>query len=543
MEVRSLVQRDHPGGGGDGAGGIAALLLPLIEGVGAVQPTPDDAGAAQAFAATLLALGAGGLAAGPEEDGSAAAELLLGMDAATADGASTEGEPGSTPTGALDVLQHHVTDAAVTAAALVAALAGMERDSAPAEDLAVSATPAVEVAAPTSVADVASAPASGVPLVPVAAEAHAPAGDRAAAAVPAGEDPNPPPMPSTADEAPGQGSAAAAPQEPAPQEEESVVPDAVRRPPAPIVAAPHPPSSSRVPTNETPAPAGEASIASAAADEAAPVATARAPIARAADSAADADVAPAIAAAGRAGATDGSAAPARERVQHLRIVGDAHAMTGSDEDQAAPGARALPVEEIDLVAERSRPAPGAVLATGRSASTTDEPALPAPAAASPAVARTAPAPAPAPRVEPWPATAPLAERVVDALHLSAARDGAEIRVRCEPDGLGHLDVRIHVRNDGVHAVVMAEHESTRSLLHSQQHVLEQALARSELRLSSFSVDVGLGEQAGRFGHQEGGEAGVPGQPAFQDATVRRDGDGDAAVRPSAAEPGRLSLRV
>jgi hypothetical protein len=252
-----------------------------------------------------------------------------------------------------------------------------------------------------------------------------------------------------------------------------------------------------------------------------------------------------IAAAGRTGSADRPAGPARERAVHVRIDDDIHAAASRDGDQAAPGARALPVEDVELVLERSRPAPGVLPATGRSASVADAPALPSPAAASPVAARTAPAPAdaPTPRLEGWPASAPLAERVVQALHLSAARDGAEIRVRCEPDGLGHLDVRIQVRNDGVHAVVMAEHESTRGLLHSQQHVLEQALARSELRLSSFSVDLGLGQQAGRFGHQAGGEAGVPAQPAFQDAAVRRDGEGDAVVLPGAAEPGRLSLRV
>jgi flagellar hook-length control protein FliK len=537
MEVPSLVQRDHPGAAAGGLRGIAALLLPLIEGDGGARPALDDAGAAEAFAAALVAVGAGGLAAGPEEDGSAAAELLQGTEVTIADIARVEPEPGSDPDGALEILQAHVGDAAVTAVALAAALAGVQTELPSAEQPAVSATPEVETAAVASVEDLASASAPVIPLAPAAVETQATVRAVAAAATSAGEDPSA--MPGGG--APEQDLAVA--DAPAPEPEQAGTPDTARHPPAPVVTAPRQPSSPRVQTDETPAPAEGAGIAPSTADEATPGPTARAPIARAERQAASADVAPALAARGRTGAADGSARPARERAAHVRIDGDINAAAGPDEDQAAPGARALPVEDVELWSERPRPAPASLPATGRSASVAEEPALPSPAAASPAVARTVPAPAPAPRSEAWPATTPLAERVVDALHLSAARDGAEIRVRCEPDGLGHLDVRIQVRNDGVHAVVMAEYESTRSLLHSQQHVLEQALARSELRLSSFSVDLGLGQQAGRFGHQGGGEAGMPGQPTFQDATVRRDGDGDAAVRPSATEPGRLSLRV
>jgi flagellar hook-length control protein FliK len=132
------------------------------------------------------------------------------------------------------------------------------------------------------------------------------------------------------------------------------------------------------------------------------------------------------------------------------------------------------------------------------------------------------------------------ERVVDALRLSAVRGGGEIRLQLEPAGLGHIDVRLHLQPDGVRAVIVAEHESTRALLTSQQHVLQDAFNRSDLRLSGFSVDVGSGGGAATFGR--GGEAGEGGSaPPLPAAPLPAAEALEATAAPLAN--GRVNVRV
>lgn len=70
------------------------------------------------------------------------------------------------------------------------------------------------------------------------------------------------------------------------------------------------------------------------------------------------------------------------------------------------------------------------------------------------------------------------------------RDNGEMRLALRPHGLGELEVRIAIREGGVQANVAASHEEARQLLTSQRHDLEAALQRYNLRLDSFSVDVG-----------------------------------------------------
>ncbi len=134
------------------------------------------------------------------------------------------------------------------------------------------------------------------------------------------------------------------------------------------------------------------------------------------------------------------------------------------------------------------------------------------------------------------------ERVADAVRLSAVRGGGEIRLQLEPEGLGHIDVRLHVQGDGVRAVIVAEHEATRALLTSQQQVLHEALQRSDLRLSGFSVDVGSGGGAASFARSEehGRSGGAPGAPPSASASGA-PADADAAAAPLAN--GRVSVRV
>lgn len=133
------------------------------------------------------------------------------------------------------------------------------------------------------------------------------------------------------------------------------------------------------------------------------------------------------------------------------------------------------------------------------------------------------------------------ERVSDAVRLSALRGGGEIRLQLEPEGLGHIDVRLHLHADGVRAVIVAEHESTRALLQSQQHVLQDAFGRSELRLSGFSVDVGSGGAASFQGNGDGGEHGHdPAAPSSPTPAAATDASESASV-PLAN--GRVSVRV
>jgi flagellar hook-length control protein FliK len=134
------------------------------------------------------------------------------------------------------------------------------------------------------------------------------------------------------------------------------------------------------------------------------------------------------------------------------------------------------------------------------------------------------------------------ERVVDAVRLSALRGGGEIRLQLEPEGLGHIDVRLHLQSDGVRAVIVAEHESTRALLTSQQQVLQDAFTRSDVRLSGFSVDVGSGGGAASFARpDEGGQgAGTAAPPPPATTTADTNDDRESAV-PLAN--GRVSVRV
>jgi flagellar hook-length control protein FliK len=209
------------------------------------------------------------------------------------------------------------------------------------------------------------------------------------------------------------------------------------------------------------------------------------------------------------------------------------------------GADVAPVRKVETMRSETLAGPvGQAVETARPAqagpSLESVAALPpaAPDGAKPdgiAKAEAAPASTPAHDTAPrW------SERVADAIRLSSARGGGEIRLQLDPEGLGHIDVRLHLQSDGVRAVIVAEHESTRALLTSQQQVLEQAFARSDLRLSGFSVDVGSGHGS-----------------ALPDSASARDDDPDATARASTrpdggsrAEPaasvlpeGRVSVRV
>jgi flagellar hook-length control protein FliK len=134
------------------------------------------------------------------------------------------------------------------------------------------------------------------------------------------------------------------------------------------------------------------------------------------------------------------------------------------------------------------------------------------------------------------------DRVVDALRLSALRGGGEIRLQLEPEGLGHIDVRLRLQSDGVRAVIVAEHESTRALLTSQQQVLHDAFTRSDIRLSGFSVDVGADGGAASFTRSEDGGQGNAAPTPEPPPTAATDADERATANAGLAS-GHVSVRV
>ena len=140
---------------------------------------------------------------------------------------------------------------------------------------------------------------------------------------------------------------------------------------------------------------------------------------------------------------------------------------------------------------------------------------------------------------------PWAERVVESVRVATLRGGGEMRLRLEPAGLGHIDVRITLAHDGIHAAIVAEHDSTRALLRSEQHLLHAALERSELRLAGFSVDVGSGSASGAFAEAREGAMALrrDAAPAGEAEVAPEQVAAIATRAPATAGPGHLSVRV
>lgn len=88
------------------------------------------------------------------------------------------------------------------------------------------------------------------------------------------------------------------------------------------------------------------------------------------------------------------------------------------------------------------------------------------------------------------------ERLVqlDAQRPVVVRDGGEMRVTIEPQGLGHVELRIAVDANAVHATLTASHEHARDMLSQHRPQLEAALERSQLRLEGFNVNLGQHHQ-------------------------------------------------
>jgi flagellar hook-length control protein FliK len=123
-------------------------------------------------------------------------------------------------------------------------------------------------------------------------------------------------------------------------------------------------------------------------------------------------------------------------------------------------------------------------------------------------------------------------------------EAGTMRLEMRPEGLGPLEVRIAVRQNGVHASIAAQHDEARQLLNAQRGELEAALLRSDLRLASFNVDVG-GRHARFLMGEDGSHGGAGAAPPVLASGAARMPDAEAPVRPARSwvRGGGLSLRV
>ncbi|MEW6271526.1 MAG: flagellar hook-length control protein FliK [Thermodesulfobacteriota bacterium] len=92
------------------------------------------------------------------------------------------------------------------------------------------------------------------------------------------------------------------------------------------------------------------------------------------------------------------------------------------------------------------------------------------------------------------AAASWLDAVVEAAESGRPTDGG-IRFVLEPDGLGRIEVHLSFGRHGLRAALLADNEHARALLLAQQPALAAALERSELRLATLSVHLGLASDA------------------------------------------------
>ena len=119
------------------------------------------------------------------------------------------------------------------------------------------------------------------------------------------------------------------------------------------------------------------------------------------------------------------------------------------------------------------------------------------------------------------------------------RDDGEMRLAVRQEGLGDLDVRVTVRESGVHASIGTQHDEARQLLNSQRADLEAALQRYNLRLDSFNVDVGHPDGRSGMRHEDAQDPSRHGEPQL---SVRR-ADPAVAAAPNPHRAGGLSIRA
>jgi hypothetical protein len=128
--------------------------------------------------------------------------------------------------------------------------------------------------------------------------------------------------------------------------------------------------------------------------------------------------------------------------------------------------------------------------------------------------------------------------------IGRLRHDGEMRLMLRPQGLGDLEVRVAVRDGGVHASVATTNDDARQLLASQRADLQTALGRYNLRLDSFSVGVGGGRGDGTAAFERDARATLAGGRQQGPAAPAPSGRLHAA--PASLDPihgARLSVRV
>jgi hypothetical protein len=127
--------------------------------------------------------------------------------------------------------------------------------------------------------------------------------------------------------------------------------------------------------------------------------------------------------------------------------------------------------------------------------------------------------------------------------VARVRDGGEMRLALKPVGLGEVELRLAVRDGGVHAHLATAHEETRQLLAGHRHELETALQRYQLRLESFDIDLGGREGRSFLDRQPEPAVVSPGIDRVGSGPAGADSDETAVALRVESGRGTLSIRV
>lgn len=94
----------------------------------------------------------------------------------------------------------------------------------------------------------------------------------------------------------------------------------------------------------------------------------------------------------------------------------------------------------------------------------------------------------------------IAERVVQAAALEARPGGRlEFVVELRPEVLGGLEIRVHLQDGRVHALLASREPEVRALVEAQVHLLRQALEGRGLAVAEIAVSERRAREDDRFG--------------------------------------------
>jgi len=93
--------------------------------------------------------------------------------------------------------------------------------------------------------------------------------------------------------------------------------------------------------------------------------------------------------------------------------------------------------------------------------------------------------------------------------LPAEGEVRHLQLELEPPGLGACEVRLEMRDQALHAVVIAERMETVAALRDAEAQVRQALADQGLQVTDFDVQQGSAEGSGWSGRQTEVPAALP----------------------------------